>query len=221
MRGYKTDTAVRAIIITGSGRSFCAGGDISSMKAERSVDVSRSYFLDSVNHLPEVVRDIEKPVIAAVNGFAIGAGCTFALACDLIIASDRAVFGIPFTRIGLGIDAGGTYLLSKAIGLAKAKELAFTGRNVSAEEAERIGLINRVVPHDQLLESTEALAREIIALPRVAIGVTKKLLNLNADRTLAEALESEAFAQAHCMALPDHLEGVSAFLEKRAPVFEK
>lgn len=220
MQSYKIDPDVRAVIITGSGKAFSAGGDLRAMQKPSSIVEKRDSFLNAFNELPKLVREMEKPVIAAINGYAVGAGCTFALACDLIIASEKAQFGIAFSKMGLGIDAGGTYLLPKAIGLAKAKELAFTGKNISAAEAERIGLINRVVPHNELMETAEELAREIIALPRVAIGVTKKLLNLGVDRTLDEALEMEAFAQAHCMEIPDHKEAVSAFLEKRKPNFE-
>lgn len=218
---YKMDRSVRAIIITGNGEAFSAGGDLQSMLAEGTVDNKRDRFVNGLNALPRLITEIEKPIIAAVNGYAIGAGCTLAMSCDLIVASQNARFGVSFNKMGLCPDAGGTYFLPRAVGLAKAKELAFTGRTISAVEAERLGIVNAVVPPEKLLEAAEHLARDIIVWPRAAIGLTKKLLNQGADDNLYSALEREAFAQAHCMVLPDHKEAVKAFLEKRDPIFSK
>ncbi|KKM10099.1 hypothetical protein SY88_15785 [Clostridiales bacterium PH28_bin88] len=214
------EPGIRVAVIKGAGRAFCAGGDLRAMGQE-NVDVAhwRNRILTGINVIIQKIVGMEKPVLAAVHGFAVGAGCCLAMACDLIIAEESARFGVSFNRVGLIPDGGGTFFLPRLVGLPKAKELVFTGRVITAGEAERIGLVNRVVPDGQLAGEAEKLALEIAAGPAAALGMAKKLLNQGAVSDLAGALEREAFAQSHCMALPDHKEGVAAFFAKRPPRF--
>ncbi|PYN78094.1 MAG: hypothetical protein DMD97_07950, partial [Candidatus Rokuibacteriota bacterium] len=155
------------------------------------------------------------PTIAMVEGYAVGAGSNLALCCDLIVASDRAKFGEVFCKIGLAVDGGGTWLLPRLIGMARAKELVFTGEIIDAAEALRIGLINRVVPTAELATATRALAERIAAGPPLALRLDKQALNRAASTDLAGALEIEAFSQALAVASDDHQEGVAAFFDKR------
>ncbi|HYS92134.1 MAG TPA: enoyl-CoA hydratase-related protein, partial [Candidatus Acidoferrales bacterium] len=161
-----------------------------------------------------------KPTIAMVDGFAVGAGCNIALGCDLSVASDRAKFGEVFLKIGLVPDGGGTWLLQRLVGLAKAKEMVLTAEIIDAAEALRIGLVNRVVPAAELESATRALAGKIAAGPPLAATLAKSLLNRAATVDLAAALEGEAFGQSNAISSDDHAEGVRAFLEKRAPKFQ-
>ena len=161
-----------------------------------------------------------KPVIAMVDGFAVGAGCNIALGCDMIVASDRARFGEVFLKIGLVPDGGGTWLLQRLVGLAKAKELVLTAAIIDAAEALRIGLVNRVVPAAELGSATRALAARIAAGPPIAASLAKSLLNRAATVDLAAALEGEAFGQSNAITSEDHAEGVRAFLEKRPAKFQ-
>jgi 2-(1,2-epoxy-1,2-dihydrophenyl)acetyl-CoA isomerase len=159
------------------------------------------------------------PTLARVDGFAVGAGCNLALACDLIIASDRARFGQVFSKIGLVPDGGGSYLLPRLVGLAKAKELVFTAEVIDAAEAFRIGLVNRVVPAGELARTVGELAGRIAAGPPKVLALAKRLLNRSASLDLAGALDLEAFSQAIAIESEDHQEGLRAFFEKRAPKF--
>src|SRR6266540_685768 len=163
--------------------------------------------------------NVPKPTVAMVDGFAVGAGCNIALGCDLIVASDRAKFGEVFLKIGLVPDGGGTWLLQRLVGLAKAKELVLTAEIIDAAEALRIGLVNRVVPASQLESATRALAGKIAAGPPLAATIAKSLLNRAATVDLAAALEGEAFGQSNTITSEDHAEGVRAFLEKRPAKF--
>ena len=155
-----------------------------------------------------------------VDGFAVGAGCNIALGCDMIIASDRAKFGEVFIKIGLVPDGGGTWLLQRLVGLAKAKEMVLTGEIIDAAEAFRIGLVNHVVPAAERERTTRTLAGKIAAGPPIAATLAKSLLNRAATVDLAAALEGEAFGQSNAISTEDHGEGVRAFLEKRAPRFQ-
>ena len=166
------------------------------------------------------VTVLEKPVIAMVNGDAVGAGCNLALACDLVIAAEAARFGEVFVRLGLGPDWGGAYFLPRLIGLAKAKELLFTGKIISAREAEQIGLINQVVPADQLEETVMNLAAQLAQSATRAIGMMKTFLHKVWQMDLANALQYEAYVQSECIKTEDHQEAVRAFLEKKKPVFK-
>lgn len=213
---------VRAIILTGAGRGFCSGADTSDL-GSKSVEGGAEDFgirMERYSRVIKALRDIEKPVIASVNGPAVAAGMNLALACDIRIASDRARFGETFVRVGLSPDCGGGYLLWRLVGLSKATELMFTGEIVSAEEAQRIGLVNKVVPHEELEKATMEFARRMAKGPTRAIGLAKKILIRGMETDLASLLDFEAFAQYQTAASDDSKEGVKAFVEKREPNFQ-
>jgi len=217
------DPAARVIVITGAGRGFCAGGD---MKAAHEVQegVRERALLDRVAPIRDKVvlamRDAPKPIIAAVNGPAAGAGMNLALACDLRLASTAARFGQTFVKRGLHVDWGGTYFLPRLVGMAKACELIFTGEMISAEEAYTLGLLNQLVPPEQLMPATYELAQKIAAGPPIAIRLAKRALYHNQDVDLRAALEFETFAQNVCRETEDAREGIRAFVEKRPPQFQ-
>lgn len=215
------DASVRAVVLTGAGRGFCAGGDIAEMgdpgdgsPVARRHKIKR--MLDTV--LMPLVR-LEKPVIAAVHGAAVGAGMNLALAADIVYAADNAKFSQIFVKVGLAPDTGGLYLLTRLVGLSQAKELCFTGRMVGAQEALELGLVNRVVPAERVLAQAQALARELAQGPSIAIGLTKSLLNRSGTATLEEMSELEPYALAMTLSTADHREGILAFQEKREPRF--
>jgi len=216
----EADSAMRCVIITGEGRGFCAGQDLQEFPAGQMEGFDISEHLRSGYHrlVPALVGS-PLPVVAGVNGVAAGAGLSLALACDVRIASDRASFMQAFVRIGLIPDSGGTWLLPRAVGWARALELSISGRTVDVEEALQVGLVHRVVPADRFdVELTDYAAR-LAALPTPAIGATKRLLAASAGSSLQETLEREAIAQAEHAGSPDFVEGVTAFQEKRAPRF--
>lgn len=215
------DTDVRAVVLTGAGRAFCAGGDIGEMEgaADPTPLESRNKLHRMLTSVLMPLVQLEKPVIAAVNGAAVGAGMNLALAADIIVAAEHARFSQVFVKVGLVPDTGGLYLLTRLIGLNRAKELCFTGRTVDAPEALHMGLVNQVVPTAELLPRAHALARELAAGATAAIGLTKSLLNMAPTATLAEMAEFESYALAVVLATEDHREGIRAFREKRAPVF--
>jgi 2-(1,2-epoxy-1,2-dihydrophenyl)acetyl-CoA isomerase len=214
----EADETVRAIILTGAGGHFSAGGDVKSMVKRHTAADGRAR-VESLNRFVLRLFNFPKPTLAMVDGFAVGAGCNIALGCDLVIASDRARFGEVFAKIGLVPDGGGTWLLPRLVGLAKAKELVFTADIIDAAEALRIGLVNRVVPAAELEATSRALAARIAAGPPGTLGLAKSLLNRGTSTDLAAALELEAFAQGQAISSEDHAEGVRAFLEKRPPKF--
>ena len=213
------DESVRAVILTGAGRAFSSGGDIREISGWTSpTEVRRN--IVAGGGIAMAIANLPKPVIAAVNGVAAGAGCNVALAADIVIAADTALFAEIFVRVGLVLDFGGSYLLPRRVGLAKAKELAFTGRMVDAAEAERIGLVNQVVPADQLQETAWKLARQLADGPTVAIGLAKKILNESLENDLQSMIDREGYAQAIAFQTEDHREGIRAFKEKREPEFK-
>jgi 2-(1,2-epoxy-1,2-dihydrophenyl)acetyl-CoA isomerase len=220
-RDAERDASVRCIVLTGAGRGFCAGQDL-NMRGE-AADGPRPSVGDHLRHgynpLVQRIRTIEKPVIAAVNGVAAGAGANLALACDIRIASETASFVQAFVKIGLVPDSGGTLFLPLLVGMAKAAELAFTGDRINAEEALRLGLVNQVVPADAFGEMTRALATRLAALPTRAIGLTKRAFNRAMMPHLDEILAYEADIQTIASRTQDNKEGIAAFLEKRPPVF--
>jgi 2-(1,2-epoxy-1,2-dihydrophenyl)acetyl-CoA isomerase len=172
------------------------------------------------NALTRELRHVEKPIIAAVNGPAVGGGCCIALAADVRIASSQASFGLVFIRVGLAAaDMGATFLLPRLVGLGCASELLLSGDTVDAERAERIGMVNRVVPPDGLLAEAQELAARIAAGPPVGVAMTKRALNRSLGMDIDEHLDYEAYIQSKCMMTEDHREGVEAFLAKRAPHF--
>jgi enoyl-CoA hydratase/carnithine racemase len=218
------DDSVKVVIITGTGKGFCSGGSVHEiigkligMNAEELNRFTRMTCAVTRN-----MRNLKKPIIAAVNGIAAGAGAMLALASDLRIASDRGKFAFLFTKVGLsGADMGALYLLPRIVGQGKATELLFLGDTVDAQEAFRIGLANRVVEHDRLMGETDDLARRLSRAPLHAVGVTKELLEREANMDLDQALELEAMTQAKCMQTADFREGYQAFVEKRASVFNR
>ncbi len=213
------DPEVRVLVLTGAGGHFCAGGDVKSMRERRYSAADGRARVEALNRFVLRLVDFPRPTIASVDGFAVGAGCNVALACDLIVASDRARFGQVFARIGLVPDGGGTWLLPRLVGLARAKELIFTADVIDAAEAARIGLVNRVVPAAALAEETRRLAERIAAGPPLALRLAKRLVNRAVASDLAAALEAEAAAQAIAVTSEDHQEGLRAFFDKRAPRF--
>ncbi|MEV8546909.1 enoyl-CoA hydratase-related protein [Streptomyces sp. NPDC051572] len=217
-----TDPEVRVVVIASTGKHFCSGanvGGIGNSGAEKRVGDTMRRILGGAQQLIASVLDCGKPVIASVQGPAAGLGAHLAFACDLVVAAEPAVFIEAFVLRGLVVDTGGAYLLPRRIGLQKAKELAFLGDRLPAEEALRLGLVNRVVSAEQLRSTVDELAQRLAAAPTSAITLTKKLLNrsLDADRDesfLLEAMAVEMQSQAH-----DSSEGIAAFVERRAPRF--
>lgn len=219
---YAADPDVGVLVITGAGRGFCSGGDVKSM-SERNQS-GQTLFADEQlapvrDRVILAMRDCPKPVIAAVNGAAAGAGMNLALACDIRIASNAAKFSQAFVKRGLAPDWGGSYFLPRAVGLAKACELIFAGEAIDAAEALRLGIVNAVVAPEALMDETYKLARKIAAGPPIAIQLAKRAIYHNQEVDLRAALEFETFAQGICKDTEDSKEGVQAFVEKRAPVF--
>ena len=213
------DQDVACAILTGAGRGFCAGADLKARKDDATPLERRARHRWILKDILEPLVRIEKPVIAAINGAAAGAGFNIALACDFIIASDQASFIQAFARVGLVPDLGGLYLLGRVIGINKAKELCYTARKVGAEEALALGIANHVVPHDRLIEEARAIAAKIALGSPTAIAMTKTLLNKASNTTLDQMLEYESYAQTVAYLTPEYEEGVAAFREKRAPDF--
>ncbi|WP_375248636.1 enoyl-CoA hydratase/isomerase family protein [Sphingomonas sp.] len=213
------DRDVACVILTGAGRGFCAGADLKARKDDATPLERRARHRWILKDILEPLYRLEKPVIAAVNGAAAGAGFNIALACDFIIASEQASFIQAFARVGLVPDLGGLYLLGRVIGINKAKELCFTARKVSAEEAKALGIVNHVVPHDRLLDEARAIASKITAASPTAIAMTKTLLDKSTNATIDQMLEYESYAQTIAYLTPEYEEGVLAFREKRAPDF--
>jgi 2-(1,2-epoxy-1,2-dihydrophenyl)acetyl-CoA isomerase len=222
LKQAERDEAVRAIVITGTGRGFCAGQDVRELQ-ERQKATGQADLMEHLQGLYHPIiqrmRRMEKPIIAAINGVAAGAGASLALACDLRVASENALFIQAFVNVGLIPDSGSTFFLPRLVGLGRALELVFTGRPVNAEEAERLGIFNRVVPHEELMDAAVELARQLAQGPTKVIGLAKRALNRSWLLELEEALDYEAQLQAIAGSTEDHREGVAAFLEKRAPKF--
>ncbi|GGQ39959.1 2-(1,2-epoxy-1,2-dihydrophenyl)acetyl-CoA isomerase [Actinomadura coerulea] len=215
------DPAVRAVVLTGAGRAFCAGQDLrehgDNLAAGRGLDdtVRKHY-----NPIVLAIAGMRKPVVAAVNGVAAGAGASLAFACDLIVASDKARFATAFTGIGLAPDSGMSWTLQRLVGRAKAAELLLLGEPVKAPEALELGLVTRVVPADELAPASMELARRLASGPTASYGAVKAALDHAATHDLASALEREAELQDECEKTSDHHNATEAFLKKRQPVFE-
>ncbi len=217
LREAERATEVRCLLLTGSGRGFCAGADLrEQMPGQTSVgDLLRTRY----NGIVLRMRTMEKPVIAAVNGVAAGAGCNLALAADLRVASDRASFIEAFSRVGLIPDSGGTWLLPRLVGTGRALEMMFLADPVDAAAAERLGLVNRVVPHDDLMPRALEWAARLAAGPTRAYGLIKRGVNRAVSTALDDSLEYEAQLQEIASRTEDHREGVAAFLGKRPPAY--
>ena len=211
------DREVLGVILTGEGRAFVAGADIAQMSGY-GVEEGRLYS-DRAQKLFNKIEILEKPVIAAVNGFALGGGCELAMSCDIRIASEKAVFGQPEANLGLMPCFGGTQRLPRLVGTGVAKELIYTCRQVKAQEAKEIGLANKVVPAETLLEEAKAMMAMILSKSPIAIGYCKTAINRGADTDLRNGLEIEKECWAIVFGTKDKEEGISAFLEKRTPQF--
>jgi 2-(1,2-epoxy-1,2-dihydrophenyl)acetyl-CoA isomerase len=217
LRDAEREAEVRCVLLAASGRGFCAGADLrEQVPGETSLgDLLRTRY----NGIVKRLRTMEKPVIAAINGVAAGAGCNLALAADLRIASERASFIEVFTRVGLIPDSGGTWLLPRLIGLGRALEMMFLADPVDATTAERLGFVNRVVPHDDLMPRATEWAVRLASGPTRAYGLIKRGVNQALATGFSEALEYEASLQEIAGRTEDHREGVAAFLAKRAPAY--
>jgi len=213
------DRDMRVLVITGAGRAFCSGADIGDM-AQAAAPIDIRYWTQMAHKTILALTDLEKPVIAKVNGVAVGIGCSLALSADIIIASENAQFSLIFSRIGLIPDGGSLFHLPRLVGPAKAKELIFTAKMVDAKEAERIGLINKTVPADELDNEVNTLAKQLAEGPTVAFGMAKKIINKGLSMDLSSVLEYEAFGQTIAGTTEDAREGFMAFLEKRKPKFK-
>ena len=218
------DKQVKVVIITGSGKGFCSGGSVHEIIGKliemNAEELHR--FTGMTCNVTKHMRNLKKPIIAAVNGIAAGAGAMLALASDFRLVSDRAKFAFLFVKVGLsGADMGALYLLPRVVGLAKATELLFFGDTIDGQEAYRLGLANRVIEHEKLMQESYVLAHRLKQGPLHALGVTKELLEREANLDLESALMLEAKAQAGCMETTDFKEGYRAFVEKRGPVFNR
>jgi 2-(1,2-epoxy-1,2-dihydrophenyl)acetyl-CoA isomerase len=221
LTGVAEDPAVRAVILTGAGRGFCAGGDLQMLRAACDRDDTRAVqaLLVTGKRIVLGIAEMPKPVLASVNGPAAGAGCNLALACDLRIASDGATFAESFARVGLFPDFGGTYFLPRLVGPARAAELLFTGETVTAADAARMGLVSRVVPQDLLAQETAAMAHRLAAAPPLAVRGIKRALFAGQREILEKALDEEIREQLACFRSRDFREGLAAFAEKRPAHF--
>ncbi|MDZ7807741.1 MAG: 2-(1,2-epoxy-1,2-dihydrophenyl)acetyl-CoA isomerase PaaG [Gracilimonas sp.] len=218
----ESNDEVRCILLTGAGRAFCAGQDLAEA-TEVSNDPERD-LSEIVNHtyIPIIkgIRQLEKPVVCAVNGTAAGAGANIALACDIVIASEEAKFIQSFSQIGLIPDSGGTYILPRLIGLARATALTFLGEKVSAQEAVEMGMIWKSYPTSDFMKEAQAVASKLAKMPTRGFGLTKKGFNAGFSNNLEEQMKLEADLQAEAGKTHDYNEGVQAFLEKRKPEFK-
>jgi 2-(1,2-epoxy-1,2-dihydrophenyl)acetyl-CoA isomerase len=218
LRSIARDRSVRSVILTGAGRAFCAGQDLRERlepdAAPLGVELRERY-----NPIIRAMRSLDQPIVGAINGVAAGAGASLAFACDIRVAAENASFLLAFGRIGLVPDSGATWFLPRLVGPAKAAELALLGDSFSAADAERFGLVARVVPADGLAEAARDVAARLAALSPRALALTKRALQRSWSVDLDEALEDEAFRQGIAGATADHAEGLAAFLEKRPPRF--
>lgn len=214
---FEADEGIGAIVVTGSEKAFAAGADIGAMKDWSYMDVYKSEY---ITRNWERLRSVRKPVIAAVAGYALGGGCELALMCDIVIAADTARFGQPEIKIGIMPGAGGTQRLPRAVGKAKAMDLILTGRNMDAQEAERAGLVSRVVAADKLLDEAVAAANAICEYSLPAVMLAKEAINRAYESPLAEGVLFERRMFHSLFATEDQKEGMRAFVEKRKPAFK-
>ncbi|MCB4790098.1 MULTISPECIES: crotonase/enoyl-CoA hydratase family protein [unclassified Delftia] len=220
----RRDASVKAVILTGAGPIFSSGGNVKDMQRffddALTPDAIREEYRQGIQRIPRALNQLDVPVICAVNGPAIGAGLDLTCMCDIRIASETATFAESFVRVGIVPGDGGAWLLPRAVGRAKAAEMAFTGEAIDAQEALACGLVSRVVPADQLLPTARALADKIAANPGAVMRMTKRLLREGEHSTLESLLELSAGYQALAHKTADHREAVMAFVEKRKPRFQ-
>ena len=218
------DMTVKCVVLTGAGRAFSAGGDLTAMRDRRDLFEGsgaeiRARYRRVVHRIVRSLYDLEIPLVSAVNGPAMGLGCGIAATADIRIASDRASFGVPFLKLGIIPGDGGSWLLPRNIGYNRAAELLFTARSIDADTAEQWGLVNRVVPHESLMDEAMETAGQIAAQPPQALRMAKTLLRQGRDMNFDQMLELSAAMQALAHLTDDHIEGVTAVLEKRAGEF--
>ena len=222
LRHCKDDDNVHVIVLTGTGKGFCSGGDVSNMKNRTSESAyqRRSFLTDYVHQIPLLLDQIDKPVIVAVNGVATGAGMDMALMGDLRVASKSARFAETYVKVGLFAGDGGSWYLPRIVGTPKALELLWTARFVDAQEALELGIVNKVVEDDQLMEATYELAKQIAAQPPLAVRMIKRAVRQGASIDIRTHLEMAASHMAAMYSTEDHKEAVTAFAEKRSPTFK-
>ncbi|MEO3856479.1 enoyl-CoA hydratase-related protein [Acrocarpospora sp. B8E8] len=213
------DEKVRAVLVTGEGRAFCTGGDLSEMDPKRSPEEARTRQHKLLNAVFLPLARLSKPVVAAVHGHAHGAGLSLALACDVVVAGESAPMSFGYVHRGLTPDCGITYVLPRLVGMARAKELLFSGRRFTGAEALAMGLIAEAVPDGEVIERARARARELARGATVALALTKRMLDQSTHLGFEDVIELEAYSQAVTRATQDHAEGIAAFAEKRTAVF--
>lgn len=222
VRAAAKDKSVRCVVITGAGKAFCSGQDLAEVadryQSDKPIELG-GHLRKLYNPIIQSIRSMEKPVIAAVNGVAAGAGASLALACDMRIAAEGAGFIQAFINVGLVPDSGSTFMLPRLVGVSRAFEIACTGRKVGAEEAMRIGMVNEVVAASELQTTVAQRAKRLAELPPKGIGLTKRALNQSWFNDLPTQLDYEAMLQTTAGRTQDHREGVAAFIEKRSPTF--
>jgi 2-(1,2-epoxy-1,2-dihydrophenyl)acetyl-CoA isomerase len=217
---FSTNTAVRAIVITGNGKAFCAGQDLKEVISPELNPGFRAILEEHYNPIITRIRTIEKPILAAVNGVAAGAGANIALACDVVLASENASFIQAFSKIGLVPDSAGTFFLPRLIGFQKASALCMLGDKVSALDAEKMGMIYKAIPAEHFETEVQKTAETLASLPTLALGLTKRLLNQSLNNDLTTQLQAEGNLQIQASESHDFKEGVAAFVEKRKPEFK-
>lgn len=210
---------VRAVYITGNGKAFSAGQDISELVGENRIEI-KQILSEHYNPIITRIRKLDKPVVAAVNGVAAGAGANMALCCDIVVAAQSASFIQAFSKIGLIPDSGGTFFLPRLIGWQKASALSMLGDKVAAADAERMGMLYKVFPDDTFLEESKKIALTLSQMPTEGLALTKQLLNMSFHSTFEEQLQEEDVFQQRAAMTYDYNEGINAFLEKRQPVFK-
>lgn len=219
MKEAESNKKIRAVLLSGNGKAFCAGQDLKEALDTEGPGIKR-IVEEHYNPIILSVRNLKKPVIAAVNGVAAGAGANIALACDVVLAAKSSSFIQAFSKIGLIPDSGGTFTLPRLVGWQRASALMMTGDAVKADEAFSMGMVYRVCADDQLMIEANAMAERLADMPTMALWRTKQLLNESAVNSLSQQLSMESNEQIACAASPDYNEGVNAFLEKRKPVFK-
>ncbi len=216
------DEKIKAVLITGAGKGFCSGSDVASRLGgdlQNEKEAGRGESLRQIEDLTNFFGNFSKPVITAINGPAVGAGLSIALISDIRLASEKARFGAVWVKVGLIPDMGATYYLPRVVGLSKAIEMTLTGELVDAAEALKIGLVSKVVPHDQLMDRAIAMTESIASGPAVAIKLAKRALHRSVNNNLQMQMDYESYAQFFCRQTYDHKEGINAYKEKRKPLF--